>query len=409
MVANRKLFDAILRRQVELQRFSDGEVRAIVALLEKSDAEIVAMLRKRLESVPDYPDLQSGRYLQLVQSIRQTRAAAMAELRARAQSDLVRLSVLERNATTKMIAASVPIELDLVSVPVPTLRALVMAEPIVGATLGQWFETFAASDQRRITEAIQLGVTQGESTPSIVRRIMDGPLTVSRNGAEALVRTAINHVSNAAREAVADANADIISFMRWTATLDGRTCPICQGRDGALTPIGDRKVPKGKPALYPPGARPPAHASDRCVMVPVLDPEGVMAHAGQRPFVRDARTRRRREIDFRAQAKEKAGAGWRGMSEVDRRRLIAEQRRAWTERAVGQVPADADFATWIKDQPIEFQEDILGKTKAKLVRSGAMTVREFVDRKGTPLTLSELAQKDPTAFIKSGLDPEQFL
>jgi hypothetical protein len=113
-------------------------------------------------------------------------------------------------------------------------------------------------------------------------------------------------------------------------------------------------------------------------------------------------------VDFRAQAKDSAGDRWRGMSEPDRRRLIAAERKSWTARAIGQVPAETNYAEWIKAQPAEFQTDVLGVTKAKLLRTGKLTVREFVDRRGQTLSLSDLAKKDPSAFIAAGLDPDEF-
>jgi len=62
----------------------------------------------------------------------------------------------------------------------------------------------------------------------------------------------------------------------------------------------------------------------------------------------------------------------------------------------------------LKRQPASFQDEVLGKTKAKLFREGGLNVDQFVDRAGNELTLSQLAERKPDAFRKAGLDPEKF-
>jgi hypothetical protein len=75
----------------------------------------------------------------------------------------------------------------------------------------------------------------------------------------------------------------------------------------------------------------------------------------------------------------------------------------------GQVPATTSYQTWLKSQSKEFQEDVLGKTKAKLFRDGKLQLDKFVTRNGTELTLSQLAKKHADAFRAAGLNPEDFI
>jgi hypothetical protein len=149
--------------------------------------------------------------------------------------------------------------------------------------------------------------------------------------------------------------------------------------------------------------------SCRTLTVPAIDSDGFAAKLGNRPMVTDTRTRRQREIDFRGDAKAKAGDSWRGMSETDRRRLIASERRAWSARAVGQVPAETDYGEWLADQPIGFQDEHLGPTRARLFRKGELELDSFTDRAGNDLTLADLAKRHPDAFIHAGMDPATFL
>lgn len=48
------------------------------------------------------------------------------------------------------------------------------------------------------------------------------------------------------------------------------------------------------------------------------------------------------------------------------------------------------FQEWLAKQPAEVQDDILGPSKAKLFRSGNLTLDRFVDRSGKELTLDQL-------------------
>jgi hypothetical protein len=59
----------------------------------------------------------------------------------------------------------------------------------------------------------------------------------------------------------------------------------------------------------------------------------------------------------------------------------------------GQVPASLTYPKWLKKQPKEIQDEVLGKSKAKLFRSGKLKITQFVDRRNRPLTLKELQKK----------------
>lgn len=53
-------------------------------------------------------------------------------------------------------------------------------------------------------------------------------------------------------------------------------------------------------------------------------------------------------------------------------------------------PQRETYADWIKRQPAGVQDEILGPTRGKLLRSGKYSVGDFVDTRGQPLTLDEL-------------------
>jgi SPP1 gp7 family putative phage head morphogenesis protein len=74
----------------------------------------------------------------------------------------------------------------------------------------------------------------------------------------------------------------------------------------------------------------------------------------------------------------------------------------------GQVPRSQNYSQWLKTQPAEVQDDILGKARGALFRNGGLTLDRFVDQNGRLFTLEELAAYNRDAFRAAGLDPDSF-
>lgn len=64
-------------------------------------------------------------------------------------------------------------------------------------------------------------------------------------------------------------------------------------------------------------------------------------------------------------------------------------------------PARETYPEWLKRQPKPVQDDILGPTRGKLFRDGAMSVDRFVDMKGKTLTLQELGYVSSDPLFKN--------
>lgn len=280
--ANRKLLDLSLRRAVDIRRYTAKEVKEILSLLRAADRDFVDELRDRLDRLGSTTDFASRRYLAMLDEVRGLRASILGDIQKRTAGQLEELAVTEGLAELQALKKVIPIQVDFAAVPEPALKAIVRVEPFRGNKLEDWFDDLTGADQKRLRRSIQLGLVEGEGVPAIVKRVAgtraadfkDGDLAVTRREAESIVRTGVNHVSNSAREEVWDANADIISGFRWVSTLDGRTTPICQARDGKFAPVGDKPVPEGEEELSPPGARPPAHVgclTGDCLVLPCGD------------------------------------------------------------------------------------------------------------------------------------------
>lgn len=64
----------------------------------------------------------------------------------------------------------------------------------------------------------------------------------------------------------------------------------------------------------------------------------------------------------------------------------------------GQVPAHTSYADWLVRQPYARQEQVLGVTRAMMLRDGKITVPEMFNDAGEFLTLDELRRVDASAF-----------
>lgn len=214
---------------------------------------------------------------------------------------------------------------------------------------------------------IAKGYEQGLANSTIIKNVTEVADTIGKRDAENLVRTGTNFYSNMARESMAAANANVITYYEHEAVFDNRTCPICRPLDGKRYAQGERR-----PVL-------PMHFSCRCYYTfgtgPIDEPRrGTKAAVGGK----------------QAQINPARKLKYRGKKDTD----IFKP---------GQIDAALTQDEWLRKQPEWFVESALGKTRAKLFLEGNLKIEKFVDMAGKPLTLEELRKIDSAAFKKANL------
>lgn len=353
--ANEYLLDASIAHQIGLMRFSTATVRKIIAMLNRTEDDLLKQILKY-----DFTEV-GGSYSQrrlekMLEAVRLITKEAYGNVTKELDDEFKGLTAYEAEYQLTMLQAAVTIKLDLVS-PTPShLWAAVNSRPFQGKYLKEWYSGLEAGAQARLRDAIRTGWVEGETIDQMVRRIRgtralqyrDGILETSRRGAEMVVRTAVNHVSNSARNELYQSNSSVIKGVRWVATLDGRTTLVCASRDGTVYPLDK-------------GPRPPAHPNCRSTTVPVLK-------------------------------------SWKEMG-IN----LSEAPEGTRASMDGQVPSSSTYDTWLRKKDTAFQEDILGVQKAKLFRDGQLTLDRFVDRAGAEYTLDELRKREKAAFELAGL------
>lgn len=192
-----------------------------------------------------------------------------------------------------------------------------------------------------IKTAYAEGVNPRDAAAKCVRELGPEVAGMTKRRAETMTRTAMLSAANEARDAQITADAELYKAVQWVATLDDRTTQTCGALDGKFFPLDS-------------GKRPPAHWNCRSLVIPILKSLYEM-----------------------------------GLSDDPNE---SEGGDARLERET--------YEEWLKAQPEEVQDSILGQEKAELFRTGEIKLEDTVDRFGSPLSLKEIKDGKGGGFLK---------
>ena len=223
-----------------------------------------------------------------------------------------------------------------------------------GKLITDLFKNFGGSETERYINNINLARYEGKTNSQISQIVRgtrkngykDGLLDVTARQASTITRTTVQHAAMQVKKEFSIQNSDIIVGEKMLATLDGKTSAICRWYDQKVFRQGV-------------GRRPPFHYNCRTSFILVIHP------------------------DYAGDGEIKTRASKDGPTE------------------------NVSYYKWLKKQPKDFQEDVLGKSRAKLMKSGGLSSEKFsqlqLDKNFNPLTLDQMRQREPTAFRKAGL------
>lgn len=238
-------------------------------------------------------------------------------------------------------------------------RALKVSNLLIeGAPSADWWAGQAYNVRRRFSQVVLSGFAEGVTTDQMARAILgrgpvgrslpgEGILDVSLREARSLVHASVQTVANAARRDTFKQNSDIVIGVRQISTLDGKTTLQCQARDQKEWTLEGEPV--GHKIPYNGGT--PLHWGCRSAETSVL-----------KPLVIDGVTL----------------PTFRGSTRASRD---------------GQVDSSLTFEKWLEGKSQDFQDEALGRGRAKLWRDGVITFSDLLDLRGNPLTLKQLLDK----------------
>ncbi len=357
-----------LRHQVALAKYSNNTVTRIIAVLNRSDKRIFAELADRLQRM-DAASYTTERLESMLSGVRILNTQAYAEVERELSQELREFVAYEVDYQRQMLVSAVPVQVGVATVSAEAAYVAAMARPFQGVLLKEVWRDLDAKKFRQVRQAIAQGFVESKTTDQIIRELRgtrakgyaDGLLEVSRRDAEAVTRTALGHMAGVAQDRTAEANADIIKAVKWSSTLDIRTSEGCRIRDGKLyEPSSHKPIGHTIPWLGGPGR---LHWRCRSAQALVL--------------------KSYKELGIDA-------------PEV----TINGKTRASLD---GQVPAETSYGDWLKKQSAARQVEVLGETRAKLLRDGNLPMERMYSQKGQFLNLSELRKLDAEAFKLAGL------
>lgn len=223
-----------------------------------------------------------------------------------------------------------------------------------GKTVTDLFNELANNESNKYINNIKLARYEGKTNQQIVQMIRgtrkngykDGLMEVTARQAKTIVRTTVQHAAMQGKAEFVQDNSDIIDKKKVLATLDGKTSSQCRSLDG-------QEFDLDKGPVFP------LHHNCRTTYTYVLKSQ------------------------------------YAGRGNIDK-------------RASKDGPVENQtYYSWMKGQPKEFQDDVLGETRGQLLRSGGLSADKFaalqLDKNFKPLTLDEMRSREPMAFKKAGL------
>lgn len=335
-----------LRNSLGLQIATNTIARSAERILRELFDEIAAELARIDPTEPGAEVYRRMRVQKLLERIERMVREAFREWQKEVRQELAYVGRQQGEEAARILVAAigdarVAALVGGTPVTVNQMKAILDHNPFRGETLSGWAKVQEQATVRRIRQAIQLGMAQNETIEDMIERIrgrngVGGILQTTRREAEAIVRTAVTEIAARAHLMTYEANADVTTSYRYTATLDSRTTLICAELDGRIFRYDD-----------PNKKLPPQHWNCRSTIVPIVDWDKL----GIDPPPPSTR----------------ASDG-------------------------GPVPARLDYEGWLRRQPAAKQDEILGPGRGRLFREG-MTLAEMVRSDGAVIPLSELRGK----------------
>jgi SPP1 gp7 family putative phage head morphogenesis protein len=341
--ANDEIFENTLDQQLNTLRVSAPFQAQVLRDLRKLERSIIDKINEL--SPEDANGPRSRRLNALLREVNMLIDVDYKNIDQELSEELTKLASIESTRQSKILADAVGVSASSTALPPAKLNNLYRDTLIEGAPSSQWWSRQSDRLKRLFEDEMRQGVLLGETNQQLIQRVRgtrafnftNGIMNVTRNNAEALVRSSVQAVANATRFETLDANSNLLRSYRHVSTLDSRTSTQCIVRDNKRWKA-DTKEPIGHNVPF---QIPPIHWNCRSTLV----------------------------------------------GEVKGTTLPDDADR---ESDDGPVPANTSFEDFLDKKSKKYQDDVLGPGKADLWREGKINLTQLLDQRGNPLTLEQL-------------------
>lgn len=256
--------DTAIRHQIHIERLKTHEAKKLIDAIERSTAAIVSLIRKL--DVDSLSELRRAELTELLREAKKRQQKIIGEAVRRHEKKLIEIAGYEAEFERKSINAAAGVgSAAAIAADIAYREALRHPIKATGQMLESFISDWTKKEIASVEGAIRTAYSEGKSineTVAAIRgtrgaRYKDGLMQVAKRHANAIVRTATQHVVSRARQAVWAKSPHIIDRYIWVSTLDTRTSDICQGLSGQIFPVGK-------------GPQPPAHVNCRSRTVALI-------------------------------------------------------------------------------------------------------------------------------------------
>ena len=360
MNINERVEIELTRHDLDLVRYQNGQIKDAFSSISGLQAEIVSEL-KRAEP-------GSKRQLeQLLERVNEAIDRTYAAMALESIESLGEFAVAESQAVStisgQVFRAPIAPKILPKSVALEIVETTLAPNDALGTTIRERWNRQRDGTKGNIRDGLNYAIQNDQTLDDMLRIIRgnrsldfrDGVIAKSKRGAEMIVRTATDAVTNSARLATYKRNSDSIRGIQANAVLDSRTTVLCRTRNGYAWHLESGKPFRGTPISFP--GTPPWHFNCRTTLAPIFksleDLQAVLDPELNEEIVKRGE---KFPIDGKPAPKPTFQRTFDEMSDADRRRL-------------------------------------LGPGRLKLYNEGKITLKDLIDQQGQTLTLRELKEK----------------
>ena len=360
MNINERVEQELTKHDLDLVRYQNGQIKDAFSTINNLQIEIVAEI-KRAEP-------RSKRELeQLLDRVNEAIDRTYAAMALESIGSLGEFAVAESQAvstiSSRVFRAPIAPKILPKSVALEIVETTLAPNDSLGTSIRDRWDRQRDGTKSNVRDGLNYAVQNDQTLDDMLRIIRgnralqfrDGVMAKSKRGAEMIVRTATDAVTNSARLATYKRNGDTIRGIQANAVLDSRTSVLCRTRNGFAWHMDSGRPFRGTPIHFP--GPPPWHFNCRTTLSPIFKSLEALQSVLD-PELNEEIVKRGEEfpIDGKPAPIPSFQSTFDQMTDAERRR-------------------------------------ILGPGRLRLYNDGKITLKDLVDQQGRTLTLAELKEK----------------